>query len=220
MGDALKWLQQSGREGVSQWWSMNILSRFSSLSLIMLPSGGRLVNECWLQQGNHHAAEYALEFRSLATESGWNESALKLVFHQGLKTNVRTEMGFPWWQSYLPLFNWPHHTSTSMEISSERERSDFAPNPSFSAPAMCIQSPSCSWSRTHNHNPIILCATWLQQYDPHISWNSREIKNSPNTVTQTVWNNQSSVSYLQLLNLLRLKWKCPYEYKDFEDVFS
>lgn len=36
--------------------------------------------------------KYPLEFRILATESGWNEAALKTVFHSGLNPEVQKEM--------------------------------------------------------------------------------------------------------------------------------
>lgn len=38
-----------------------------------------------LSQGNRRAAEYALEFCTLAVGSGWNELALKAAFRRGLK---------------------------------------------------------------------------------------------------------------------------------------
>lgn len=43
-------------------------------------------------KGNHQAATYALEFRTLAAESSWNESALKTVLQLGLDDNICTEM--------------------------------------------------------------------------------------------------------------------------------
>lgn len=52
------------------------------------------VNE-WLlsaRKGACRAEDYALEFHMLAAESGWNEVALKTVFHQGLNTEVRMNM--------------------------------------------------------------------------------------------------------------------------------
>lgn len=50
---------------------------------------GRLLT---LNQGSRRAAEHALDFRTIAAESGWNESALKAVFRQGLNHNILIEM--------------------------------------------------------------------------------------------------------------------------------
>ena len=45
------------------------------------PAGGRDVSVQLLQlrQGNRTAADYAVEFRTLAAQSGWNEVALKCL---------------------------------------------------------------------------------------------------------------------------------------------
>lgn len=51
--------------------------------------GERILNIC---QGKRRAAEYALEFLTLAAESEWNEPALKAVFRRGLNESVREEM--------------------------------------------------------------------------------------------------------------------------------
>lgn len=45
-----------------------------------------------LRQGPRRAAEYALKFRTLAAESGWNDSALRTVYRQGLNSNQLREM--------------------------------------------------------------------------------------------------------------------------------
>ncbi|KAL6463108.1 hypothetical protein MHYP_G00274990 [Metynnis hypsauchen] len=37
-------------------------------------------------------ADYAIEFRTLAAESGWNEEALIAVFHQGLNGRLKDEV--------------------------------------------------------------------------------------------------------------------------------
>lgn len=44
---------------------------------------GRLLT---LKQGSRRAAEFALDFRTIAAESGWNESALKAVFPTGIES--------------------------------------------------------------------------------------------------------------------------------------
>lgn len=42
-----------------------------------------------LHQGLHWVAEYAVEFGTLAVESGWNEAMLQGAFRQGLSGQVR-----------------------------------------------------------------------------------------------------------------------------------
>lgn len=37
-------------------------------------------------------AEFALEFRILAAESGWNEPTLKTIFRAGLNLNIKKEL--------------------------------------------------------------------------------------------------------------------------------
>ncbi len=49
--------------------------------------GGGVGNYQWLlqlTQGACIVAEMAIEFHTLAAESGWNEQALQVVFHQAL----------------------------------------------------------------------------------------------------------------------------------------
>lgn len=59
-----------------------------------------------LKQGKGRAAEYALEFRTLAAESGWNERASKALFRQGLNSDFLTEMACHDYQVslYSPVF--------------------------------------------------------------------------------------------------------------------
>ncbi len=45
-----------------------------------------------LKQGNRTTADYAIEFRTLAAQSGWNEIALKTVFKRGLNAKLQTEL--------------------------------------------------------------------------------------------------------------------------------
>lgn len=45
-----------------------------------------------VKQGRRRVVEYALEFCMLAAGSGWNETALKAAFHQGLNPKVLTEI--------------------------------------------------------------------------------------------------------------------------------
>ncbi|KAL6463648.1 hypothetical protein MHYP_G00280390 [Metynnis hypsauchen] len=45
-----------------------------------------------LSQGTCSVADYAIEFRTLAAESGWNEEALMAVFQQGLNGRLKDEL--------------------------------------------------------------------------------------------------------------------------------
>ncbi len=58
------------------------------------PAGGKDVSAqiINLTQGNRTAAEYAVEFRTLAAQSGWNDIALKAMFQHSLNTVLQTEL--------------------------------------------------------------------------------------------------------------------------------
>lgn len=45
-----------------------------------------------VHQGNRSAAEYAIRFRTLAAQSGWNNVALKTVFREGLNHELQVEI--------------------------------------------------------------------------------------------------------------------------------
>ncbi|KAL0171117.1 hypothetical protein M9458_031428, partial [Cirrhinus mrigala] len=45
-----------------------------------------------LRQGRRTAAEYALDFRTLAAQSGWNEGPLKLHYRKGLNSDLQVEL--------------------------------------------------------------------------------------------------------------------------------
>ncbi|KAL0148450.1 hypothetical protein M9458_056260 [Cirrhinus mrigala] len=58
------------------------------------PSGGKNAGEqlLALSQGSSTAAEYALNFRTLAAQTTWVEDTLKLLFRRGLNTDLQTEL--------------------------------------------------------------------------------------------------------------------------------
>ncbi|KAK3528936.1 hypothetical protein QTP70_013439 [Hemibagrus guttatus] len=58
------------------------------------PEGDSSVGErlCRLKQGNLSVTEYALQFRTLAAASGWNEQALITTYRQGLDPQVRLHL--------------------------------------------------------------------------------------------------------------------------------
>uniref|UniRef100_A0AAQ4QJP3 CCHC-type domain-containing protein n=3 Tax=Gasterosteus aculeatus aculeatus TaxID=481459 RepID=A0AAQ4QJP3_GASAC len=45
-----------------------------------------------VRQGNRSVAEYVIEFRTLAVESGWNNESLQAVFYQGLTEPLKDEL--------------------------------------------------------------------------------------------------------------------------------
>lgn len=47
-----------------------------------------------LSQGTRSVAEFAIEFRTLASESGWDQRALKATFHQALSSELKDELAF------------------------------------------------------------------------------------------------------------------------------
>ncbi|MGL5841636.1 MAG: retropepsin-like aspartic protease, partial [Aeromonas hydrophila] len=58
------------------------------------PEGDSSLGEslCHLKQGDLSVAEYALQFRTLAAASGWNEQALITTYRQGLDPRVRLHL--------------------------------------------------------------------------------------------------------------------------------
>ncbi|KAI2662443.1 Transposon Tf2-9 polyprotein [Labeo rohita] len=57
-------------------------------------SGGRDISNQIIhaRQGNRTAADYAIEFRTLAAQSGWNDVSLKAVFYNSLNSDLQTEL--------------------------------------------------------------------------------------------------------------------------------
>ncbi|KAK3507870.1 hypothetical protein QTP70_002195 [Hemibagrus guttatus] len=92
-GKALRWAEPL--------WSQNnpMMSSLSAFTkhfreVFGKPEGDSSVGErlCRLKQGNLSVAEYALQFRTLAAASGWNEQALITTYHQGLDPRVRLHL--------------------------------------------------------------------------------------------------------------------------------
>lgn len=45
-----------------------------------------------LQQGNRSAADYSVEFQTIAADSGWNDKALREIFIKGLNEQLKDEL--------------------------------------------------------------------------------------------------------------------------------
>ncbi|KAL0173711.1 hypothetical protein M9458_029679 [Cirrhinus mrigala] len=58
------------------------------------PAGGKDISTQLLQlsQGTRTAADYAIEFRTIAAQSGWNDISLKAVFQKSLNADLQTEL--------------------------------------------------------------------------------------------------------------------------------
>ncbi|KAK3514290.1 hypothetical protein QTP70_012912 [Hemibagrus guttatus] len=58
------------------------------------PTGGKDISPqlMELRQGSDSAADYAIKFRTLGAQSGWNEAALWAVFGEGLNPALQTEL--------------------------------------------------------------------------------------------------------------------------------
>uniref|UniRef100_A0A3B1K949 CCHC-type domain-containing protein n=1 Tax=Astyanax mexicanus TaxID=7994 RepID=A0A3B1K949_ASTMX len=67
-----------------------IISRLSGKALEWATSNGELLLA--LKQGQKPVASYALEFRTLAAGSGWNNAALINVFRCGLNPDIQREL--------------------------------------------------------------------------------------------------------------------------------
>ncbi|KAK3523045.1 hypothetical protein QTP86_012674 [Hemibagrus guttatus] len=58
------------------------------------PAGGKDISLQLMElcQGSDSAADYAIKFRTLAAQSGWNEAALWAVFREGLNPGLQPEL--------------------------------------------------------------------------------------------------------------------------------
>ncbi|XP_050959727.1 uncharacterized protein LOC127161112 [Labeo rohita] len=65
-----------------------------STEVFEYPAGGRDISNQIIhaRQGNRTAADYAIEFRTLAAQSGWNDVSLKAVFYNSLNSDLQTEL--------------------------------------------------------------------------------------------------------------------------------
>lgn len=45
-----------------------------------------------MQQNHRSVADYAIQFKTLAAQSRWNNEALKTVFYEGLNHEIKTEL--------------------------------------------------------------------------------------------------------------------------------
>ncbi len=91
-------------------------------------ASNRLTN---LRQGARSVADYAIEFRTLAAESGWNDPALQGAFYHGLQETLKDELATRDDSSSLD-----HLISTTIKLDNRlrerrRERGSRSNTPSF-----------------------------------------------------------------------------------------
>ncbi|CAB1339137.1 unnamed protein product [Coregonus sp. 'balchen'] len=103
------------------------------------PIGDLLID---LQQGRNSAAEYALEFRTMAAGSGWSEAALLTVYRRGLNRELQAELAC---RGDLQDLNQYSHMSISIDhLIADRRRTlpPRNPKPSLSMiPSSCPSLP-------------------------------------------------------------------------------
>lgn len=84
----------------------------------------RLLN---LSQGTRSAAEFAIEFRTLATESGWDQRALRATFHHALSPGLKDELAFrepaPNLESLIDMAIRVDHRLRERQLERQRETS-------------------------------------------------------------------------------------------------
>uniref|UniRef100_A0AAY4CY98 Retrotransposon gag domain-containing protein n=1 Tax=Denticeps clupeoides TaxID=299321 RepID=A0AAY4CY98_9TELE len=83
-----------------------------------------------LRQGNRSVSDYAIEFRTLASDSEWTDAALPVAFYQGLREAVKDEMVNRDWGTTLDRII-TLATSIDRRLAERgRERRNHAPFPS------------------------------------------------------------------------------------------
>ncbi|KAK3569088.1 hypothetical protein QTP86_022131 [Hemibagrus guttatus] len=92
-GKALRWAEPLWSQSNPMMSSLSAFTRHFR-EVFGRPEGDSSVGErlCRIKQGNLSVTEYALQFRTLAAASGWNEQALIATYRQGLDPQVRLHL--------------------------------------------------------------------------------------------------------------------------------
>ncbi|KAK3522827.1 hypothetical protein QTP86_004675 [Hemibagrus guttatus] len=149
------------------------------------PAGGKSISLQLIElcQGSDSAAYYAIKFRTLAAQSGWNDVALWAVFHEGLSPALQTELACredatslsQYVATAIRLDNLLHqHCAEACPPVSSRPRLrlDY-PRPCEEAPEPMQLGKSRLTEREHQrHTQMRLC---YYLHDPQISWHKREL---------------------------------------------
>ncbi|KAK3554169.1 hypothetical protein QTP70_019100 [Hemibagrus guttatus] len=167
------------------------------------PAGGKDISDqlMELRQGSEAAADYAIRFRTLAAQSGWNEAASWAVFRAGLNPALQTELAQPIGEGYLKrqtellefqvgLF---HHEQLAFYVT---------------------YSPV---------NPVIQGFPWLRRHDPQISWCTGELARwSPTCLKECLREPVSRPCRTSCIEEATpvVHGHLPQPYADFWEVFS
>ncbi|KAK3539043.1 hypothetical protein QTP86_023635 [Hemibagrus guttatus] len=169
------------------------------------PTGGKDISLqlMELRQGSETAADYAIRFRTLAAQSGWNDMALWAVFRAGLNPGLQVELACHVEATSLSQFvatairlhnlRHQHRTGTQASASARpRVRTDYPDHQEEAIEPMQLGRSRLTaqghrprglfhhkqlafYVTSSPANPVILGFPWLRRHDPQISWRSGEL---------------------------------------------
>ncbi|KAK3564068.1 hypothetical protein QTP86_007525 [Hemibagrus guttatus] len=175
------------------------------------PSWDSLVGEelCKLRQGKLTVTEYAIQFRILATKSGWNEQALLAAYRQGLSPQLRLhpaahedaiglESGRPprlWVGGQLRLRHplppartkavaTPYQIRCITRKPVSRRRVHHSASPVLFQVGLLHVEETTFLVLEESTADIILGRLWLEQHKPILSWSTGEVLKWGNTCFQ------------------------------------
>ncbi|KAK3564108.1 hypothetical protein QTP86_007568 [Hemibagrus guttatus] len=129
------------------------------------PSWDSSVGEelCKLRQGKLMVTEYAIQFRTLAAKSGWNEQALLAVYRQGLNPQVRLHLA-------------AHEDAIGLERKPiSRRRIHHSAGPVLLQVGLLHVEETTFLVLEESTADIILGRPWLEQHNPILSWSTGEV---------------------------------------------
>ncbi|KAK3571296.1 hypothetical protein QTP86_005932 [Hemibagrus guttatus] len=153
------------------------------------PAGGQDVSTRLLQlsQGRRLAADYAIEFRMLAAQSGWNDVSLKAVFQRSLNIELQAELasmidsGSALNQDLITTFNIPiQPCNPPLQVNAVNNKPIGDSIVQQTLPmqlqvGLFNQETISFYVIDSPHHDIILGYPWLSVHDPVISWHHGEI---------------------------------------------
>ncbi|KAK3535972.1 hypothetical protein QTP70_022854 [Hemibagrus guttatus] len=204
MSRALEWASAVWEAGPQ------IRSSFSYFAGLILevfeyPAGGKDISPQLMElcQGSDTAVDYAITFRTLAAQSGWNDASLWAVFRAGLNSEPQTELARHAEATTLSQFVATairldnlrrQHQAGASRAATARPRTRYpsfreeAPKPMQLGRSRLADINRLRSGRESYHqerlafyvtsstaNPVILGFPWLWRHDPQISWRSGEL---------------------------------------------
>ncbi|KAI2652463.1 Transposon Tf2-8 polyprotein [Labeo rohita] len=138
------------------------------------PAGGRdistqIIN---LKQGNRTAAEHAIEFRTLAAQSGWNNTSLIAMFYHSLNADLQTELAcrredlsFTDFVSLtVKIDNLMRQTPKRKMVRSSLRGSSFSVTGTSASPEAEVESICGSLFKTAKHKSDSWSSTWTSPW--------------------------------------------------------